>query len=121
MSTNNIITQAGLHLSENIITQAGLTDVELGSILGVSKVMAWKYRTGRAAPRDGLYMGRNLHARLAVLLGVLTRLVEKGTLPKVELTPTRNMDPEITARRAAMTAKLKKLVDDRVEVTPANK
>lgn len=102
------------------VKTAGLTDEEVGQVIGVSRVMAWKYRTGKATPRVGEYRGVDLQDRCQVFLKILSALIAKGQLPKPELELTRNPDPEIVARRAAIVAKLRTLVDRHVVDARAN-
>ena len=102
----------------SIAKAAGLSDEEVGEILGVSRVMAWKYRKGLAEPRA--YGGVDLRDRATTLVKILDALVAKGQLPKPELTLTRNPDPEIVARRAAVVAKIRGLVDQHVVSARAN-
>ena len=104
----------------SVVTTAGLSDVELGEIVGVSRVMAWKYRTGRAEPRDGKYNGVDLLDRCSVTVKILHALVAKGQLPKPELTLTRSTDPETVAKRAAMISKLRTMVDQHIVAARAN-
>ena len=101
-----------------IVKVAGLSDEEVGEIIGVSRVMAWKYRKGRAEPRA--YGGVDLRDRATTLVKILDALVAKGQLPKPELALTRNPDPEIVARRAAVVAKIRGLVDQHVVSARAN-
>lgn len=105
----------------SVVREAGLTDAELGEIVGVSRVMAWKYRTGKAAPRDGVYNGVDLYARCDVTLKVLRALVKKGQLPKSELVvPRGTVDPGIEARRRVVISKIQALVDQHIVAARAN-
>ena len=102
----------------SIAKAAGLSDEEVGAIVGVSRVMAWKYRKGIAEPRT--YGGVDLRDRATTLIKILDALVAKRQLPKPELTLTRSPDPEIVTRRAALVAKLRGLVDQHVVSARAN-
>ena len=102
----------------SIAKAAGLSDEEVGEIIGVSRVMAWKYRKGLAEPRA--YGGVDLRDRATTLVKILDALVAKGQLPKPELALTRNPDPEIVARRAAVVAKIRGLVDQHIVSARAN-
>ena len=102
----------------SIAKAAGLSDEEVGEIIGVSRVMAWKYRKGLAEPRA--YGGVDLRDRAATLVKILDALVAKGQLPQPALTLPRNPDPEIVARRAAVVAKIRGLVDQHVVSARAN-
>lgn len=97
----------------SILAKAGITDQEAAKIIGVSHVSVWKYRTGRALPT------RN-NIRVQTLLYVLTRLVEKGSLPKVDLAFSKRMEPEIKARRETVWNKVEQLVNERVAKASTN-
>ena len=56
----------------SIAKAAGLSDEEVGEIIGVSRVMAWKYRKGLAEPRA--YGGVDLRDRAATLVKILDAL-----------------------------------------------
>ena len=107
-------------LDFNCVKKAGLTCQEAADIMGVSKVMMWKYVAGKATPRNVLFMGVDIRARATVFTAVLTKLLEKGSLPKVDLAWAPRMHPEKKERRAAVVAKLKQLVDQRVAMASAN-
>jgi len=102
-----------------VITKAGLNNSDVATILGVSQVSVWKYRKGVAAPRKN-FMGVPIQARMNTLMHVLERLLERGSLPKVDLAFAKNMDPERKAKRAAVMKKIKQLVDERVAQEAAN-
>ena len=104
----------------SIVTQAGLTNQEAANIVGVSKVMMWRYTTGQAAPRAVKFKGVDLQGRMKTFLYVLTKLVEKGALPKRDLAWAPKMHPELRAKRDAVVLKIKKLVEERVANQPAN-
>ncbi len=102
-----------------IIDRAGITRAEFADLVGVSRVMAWKYITKGIEPRDRV-KGAKTRTRVIVALLVLTKLVEKGALPKPHLAVTTAMHPEIRKARESMMTKLKALIDERVEKEPAN-
>lgn len=103
----------------SIIDKAGLTKAEAASIIGVSDVMLWKYMKQGNQPRE-TYKGVPIRLRCSVTLAVLSKLVELGKLPKKDAPFSKNMDPEQKARREAVCAKLKQLVDDKVAQHQAN-
>jgi len=103
----------------SIITKAGLTTQEIADIVGISNVSMWKYVKGTAKPRKEV-AGMPIARRLETTLYVLDRLLAKGSLPKVDLAFAKNMDAERKAKRAAVAAKIKKLVDERVAEPLAN-
>jgi len=105
----------------SIVAKAGLTTSDVSQILGVSQVMAWKYVTGRATPRKELFKGRDLRARAAVMIYVLEKLVEKGSLPKPELHWSPRLTEELVLKRKTITKRIAALVDERVAVSAANK
>lgn len=102
----------------SVIKTAELTLDEAAEIVGVSAVMMWKYSKG-ATPRKNT-KGPDIGARLAMLLYVLERLIEKGALPKPDLRVTTRTHPEIKARRVAVVERLKQLVDTRLAAVSAN-
>lgn len=104
----------------SIVARAGITTAEFAQLVGVSRVMAWKYIKNGIEPRNRA-KGLNVRQRVIVSLLVLTKLVEKGALPKPELAAATTMHPDIRAARNRMLAKLKELVDSRVAQEPANR
>lgn len=104
----------------DIITRAGLTVPEAAAIADVSPVIMWKYVKGTAEPRNGTYKGKDLRRNIHVTLTVLNKLVEKGSLPKVDLEFSPRLHPEKKAKRAAIVQKIKALVAERVELSTAN-
>lgn len=103
-----------------VVVEAGLTNQEAADILGVSKVMMWRYTTGQAEPRRVPYKGVDIKTKAEVMLYALNKLVEKGSLPKPELKWAPRMHHELKARRDGMVQKIKKLVDERVAKALAN-
>ena len=98
-----------------------MSDEEVGEIIGVSRVMAWKYRTGRASPRLGVYDGVDIHDRCVVALRLLTALVDAKKLPKPHLELGRSPDAELIACRNAMLEKLRRHIDRLVVEASTNK
>ena len=107
-------------LEFDIITKAGLTVPEAALIADVSSVIMWKYVHGKAEPRNGKFKGKDLRRNVQVTLTVLTKLVDKGALPKLDLEFSPRLHPENKAKRASMVQKIKALVAERVEISPAN-
>ena len=96
-----------------LITQAGLTRQEAADIMEVSHVILWKWQKGDATPRE-MFNGRPLRSRVETFLMILGKLLEKGALPKTNLTFAKKMEPEMKAKRQAVVSKLKQLLDERV-------
>ena len=104
----------------SVFIQAGLINNEVARMLGVSTVMSWKYLNGKATIKKAVNRRVNQKARAETAINVVSKLLEKGSLPKSDLTWKARMDPELRTRRDAMINKLIKLVDERVANTPAN-
>ena len=104
----------------DIITKAGLTIPEAATITGVSSVIMWRYVNGSAEPRAGKYKGKDLRLSVATMLLVLTKLVEKGALPKLDLEFARKLHPEKKAKRTALVNKIRAIVAERVALSLAN-
>lgn len=102
-----------------LITKAGLTRQEAADIVGVSHVILWKWTKGQAEPRE-VFMGVPLRRRVEVFLAILDKLIEKGALPKANLTFSKRMDQEMKDKRKAVVTKLRQLLDERVASTLAN-
>jgi hypothetical protein len=113
--------------SENLATattEEGITTTStprpsLFVVVGISNVSMWKYVKGTAKPRKEV-AGMPIARRLETTLYVLDRWLAKVSLPKVDLAFAKNMDAERKAKRAAVAAKIKKLVDERVAEPLAN-
>jgi predicted transcriptional regulator len=103
----------------DIVVKAGLTNSEFATIVGVSNVMVWKWVSGKAEPRD-VYKGKPLRKRVEILLATLTKLVDKGQLPKNDTKINRFSDDATRARRASMIAKITQFLDAQVASAPAN-
>jgi len=104
----------------DIITKAGLTIPEAATITGVSSVIMWRYVNGSAEPRAGKFKGRDLRLSVYTMLLVLTKLVDKGSLPKLDLEFSRVLHPEKKAKRKALVNKIQAIVADRVALSLAN-
>ena len=103
----------------SLITKAGLTRQEAADIIGVSHVIMWKWTKGTATPRE-VFMGIPLRRRAEVFLAILSKLIEKGALPKTNLTFSKRMDEEMKEKRRAVVTKLRQLLDERVASAHAN-
>ena len=103
----------------SIIKVAGLTSAEAAKIVGVSKVMMWRYIKDSVDPREK-YCGRPLRKRTAVFLAVLRKLVEVGKLPAKNIHYAKRMHPEIEAKRTALIDQLKRIVDNKVVESVTN-
>ena len=104
----------------SVIKKAGITCAESAKMVGVSNVIMWKYINGKAKPREE-YNGLPIRHRIDVLLRILGKLVENGSLPKIELRHAPRMDPEKKARRERLVAKIQSLLEERVAAAPTNK
>ena len=102
-----------------IIEEAGLAKSEAARIVGVSDVMMWRYVKDGNEPREA-YGGRPLRKRMQIFLAVLGKLVEKGKLPARDIPFAKRMHPDTAARRAALVAKLKSIVDSKVVESATN-
>ena len=100
---------------DDIFDAAGLSNDEAGTIMGVSRVMMWKYRTGRSAPRKTHKCEPDKAVRYEVMTHVLAALVKKGQLPRHQNGVGRFADPEVKSKREKMILQIKELVDKRVE------
>lgn len=96
-----------------IVTKAGLTKADAARLLNVSDVMVWKYFKGSKPVGDKL-------RRAEMLLLILSKLIDKGALPKVDLAFSKRMDAEVKARRNKMIARIGELLEERLETAPAN-
>ena len=103
----------------DLIYRAGLTRQEAANIIGVSHVILWKWETQGVLPRPQ-FKGVPLRHRVETFLRILDKLIERGSLPLPNLTFSKRMDDEMKARRAALVAKLKSLLDSKVAALPAN-
>lgn len=99
----------------SVIERAGLSPTEVARIVGISRVMMWRYITKGIAPRAA-----KVKNRMAVTLFVLGKLVDKGALPKPELAYTTRPSDELRARRSKLLERINVLVTERVEQAPAN-
>jgi len=88
------------------ITKAGLSYVEAAEILGVSKVMVFKYLKKGVTPR------RECEKRVRVALKVLERLVEQNKLPRPDLIKCSTAH-SIRDARAQMVATIRVFVEKR--------
>lgn len=103
----------------NLIRAAGLTLPEAAEIIGVSHVSVWKYINGEAVPRT-FVRGTPVKQRCEVLLHLLSVFIGKGNLPKPGLAFVGRVPAELVPKRKALVDRLKKLVDERVDNSPAN-
>lgn len=85
-----------------IVTRAGLSQSEFGQLIGVSRLTAHNYMTGKTEPH------KMIQGRVTKVVDLLTKLVVRGTLPTT-------ISPRDRDARGRMMTKLTKFIGDKVD------